>query len=95
MNTPTMYQYLRCTNDNRGAAREAYVFYDAQGGIVAVESERGAWAAILRPAFCCKRRHTTGEHRTNTPATLWGGGGGHSRLPESIASNKASTARPI
>lgn len=42
---PTMYQHLCCANDARGEAREVYVFYDAQGGIVAVEPKRGAWAA--------------------------------------------------
>ena len=36
---PTMYQNLRCTNDGNGNPRRVYVFYDAAGGIVAVEDE--------------------------------------------------------
>lgn len=39
MNHPTMYQHLRCTNDNNGNPRRVFVFYDATGGIVAVEDE--------------------------------------------------------
>ena len=44
---PTMYQHLRCTNDNNGNPRRVFVFYDAAGGIVAVEDEgyRGTPAA--------------------------------------------------
>ncbi len=44
----TMYQHLRCANDGNGNPRRVYVFYDAAGGIVAVEDEgyRGA------PATC-------------------------------------------
>jgi hypothetical protein len=44
---PTMYQHLRCTNDLNGNPRRVFVFYDAAGGIVAVEDEgyRGAPAA--------------------------------------------------
>ena len=43
----TMYQHLRCTNDNNGNPRRVFVFYDAAGGIVAVEDEgyRGTPAA--------------------------------------------------
>lgn len=36
---PTMYQHLRCTNDGNGNPRRVFVFYDAAGGIVAVEDE--------------------------------------------------------
>ncbi len=45
---PTMYQHLRCTNDNNGNPRRLYVFMDATGAIVAVQDEgyRG------RPAEC-------------------------------------------
>ncbi len=39
MNTPTMYQHLRCANDGNGNPRRVFVFMDAQGGIVAVEDE--------------------------------------------------------
>ncbi len=39
MNTPTMYQHLRCTNDNNGNPRRVFVFYGADGAIVAVEDE--------------------------------------------------------
>ena len=44
---PAMYQHLRCTNDNNGNPRRVFVFYDAAGGIVAVEDEgyRGTPAA--------------------------------------------------
>ena len=35
----TMYQHLRCTHDNNGNPRRVFVFYDAAGGIVAVEDE--------------------------------------------------------
>ena len=43
----TMYQHLRCTNDGNGNPRRVFVFYDAAGGIVAVEDEgyRGTPAA--------------------------------------------------
>ena len=43
----TMYQHLRCANDGNGNPRRVFVFYDAAGGIVAVEDEgyRGAPAA--------------------------------------------------
>ncbi len=39
MNTPTMYQHLRCANDTNGNPRRVFVFYDAAGSIVAVEDE--------------------------------------------------------
>ena len=39
MKIPTMYQHLRCTNDNNGNPRRVFVFYDAAGGIVAVEDQ--------------------------------------------------------
>ena len=44
---PTMYQHLRCTNDNNGNPRRIFEFMDATGGIVAVEDEgyRGTPAA--------------------------------------------------
>ena len=44
----TMYQHLRCTNDGNGNPRRVYVFYAADGSIVAVEDEgyRGT------PAVC-------------------------------------------
>jgi hypothetical protein len=34
-----MYQHLRCTNDGNGNPRRVYVFYAADGSIVAVEDE--------------------------------------------------------
>lgn len=43
----TMYQHLRCTSDGNGNPRRVYVFYAADGSIVAVEDEgyRGTPAA--------------------------------------------------
>lgn len=43
----TMYQHLRCANDTNGNPRRVFVFYAADGSVVAVEDEgyRGTPAA--------------------------------------------------
>jgi hypothetical protein len=46
----TMYQHLRCTNDNNGNPRRVFVFYAANGDIVAVHDEGYAG----RPDICAR-----------------------------------------
>ncbi len=69
----TMYQHLRCTNDNNGNPRRVFVFYDAAGGIVAVEDEgyRGTPAAcrglVQLPTietYPAERRELLRAHKT-------------------------------